>query len=48
MANGLGNDQFIKELLVDVFPYFILIDKDKKIVKLNIELAEVEEFLLRR
>lgn len=40
--NGIATDEMLKELFVQYFPRYILIDEDHKIVKFNANLVDIE------
>jgi hypothetical protein len=43
--NGYADENIVKTLLLDSFPYYILIDDKKKIVKMYAKRDEVEALL---
>ncbi len=45
--NGFATEEMLKTLRVDHFPYYVLIGKDGKIIKLNADLNELNELLLK-
>jgi thiol-disulfide isomerase/thioredoxin len=42
---GMATKEIIKKLMVDAWPYYALVDKNKKIVRLYISLDDVEKIL---
>lgn len=42
---GVANEEIREKLLVDKYPFYVLVDKNKKILSLGIGLEEVEMFL---